>query len=204
VVGKYKRTPEIKRKQSLVMKEKIKEYDWEKIDQKRKETIRKNNIKVGRKKGEGPSKTGQFKPCVVCSKNIWVIPSRNDKRITCSRNCMRRDPVYKEKLKNVDRSYMKTENYKLATRNPDRPEYKRYQYEVQKITEENYIKYIDKINPFGYTRTLCGVENGWQLDHKIPIRYGFDNDIEPNIIAAVENLQMLPWVENVKKGSKWL
>jgi hypothetical protein len=204
VVGKYERTKEVKLKQSLTMKEKTKSYDWETIKNKRNETIKEKGIKVGRKKGDGAKKTGWFKPCSVCSKNMWVTPSNHLKRKTCSRECMRCDPVYKEKLANVDRSYMKTEKYKNSTRDPRRPEYKKYQYEVQKLTEENYVKYIDEINPMRYVRTLCGVENGWQLDHIVSIKYGFENNIEPRVIAAVENLQMLPWIDNLKKGSKWL
>ena len=55
-----------------------------------------------------------------------------------------------------------------------------------------------------YFKTLCGVEGGWQLDHIISIKYGFENNIDPVIISSIENLQMLPWLDNVKKGSKWL
>jgi len=201
MAGKYTRTPEIKHKQSLIMKEKVKSYDWDQIDKKRKKTIEKNNSKVGRKKGEGAKKTGWFQPCVICSKDIWIIPSKSDRR-TCSRECMSCDPIYKEKLSKIDKSYMKSNTYKLATRDPNKPKYKKYQYEVHKLTEENYVKHIDKINPAGYTRTLCGVDGGWQLDHIISIKYGFENNIDPNIIASVDNLQMLPWIENVKKGSK--
>ena len=113
---------------------------------------------------------------------------------------MHSDPIYISKLKNVDRSYMNTEVYALATRDPNRPKYKQYQREVSKLTEQNYAKCIETINPNRYPRTISGVEGGFQLDHKISIRYGFDNNIEPEIIASVENLQMLPWIENVKKG----
>jgi 5-methylcytosine-specific restriction endonuclease McrA len=203
MAGNYERTDIIKEKQRLKMKEKTKEYNWEEIDKKKKETIKKNNSKVGRKKGDGAPKTGWYQPCVVCSKDFWITPSKSRRR-TCSRNCMYCDPVYKQKMSDVDRSYMKSENYKLATRDPDRPKYKKYQYEVQKLSEQNYVKEVDKINPLGYTRTLCGVDGGWQLDHIISIKFGFENNIDPNIIAAVENLQMLPWIDNVKKGSKCL
>ena len=162
------------------MKEKTKHYDWDNIIEKRKKTIQNNNIKVGT--------------------IMFVIPSRIEKQKYCSKTCMHSDPIYISKLKNVDRSYMNTEVYALATRDPNRPKYKQYQREVSKLTEQNYAKCIETINPNRYPRTISGVEGGFQLDHKISIRYGFDNNIEPEIIASVENLQMLPWIENVKKG----
>ena len=196
----YIRTDEIKQKQSKTMKEKTKHYDWDNIIEKRKKTIQNNNIKVGRRKGEGRPKTRLEKSCAVCGTIMFVIPSRIEKQKYCSKTCMHSDPIYISKLKNVDRSYMNTEVYALATRDPNRPKYKQYQREVSKLTEQNYAKCIETINPNRYPRTISGVEGGFQLDHKISIRYGFDNNIEPEIIASVENLQMLPWIENVKKG----
>ena len=56
-------TEEIRKKQSKVMKEKSKLLDWDSIVHKRKQTISDNNIKVGRSKGQGPTKTGWFKKC---------------------------------------------------------------------------------------------------------------------------------------------
>ena len=196
----YERTPDIRRKQSVTMKEKTKEYDWDAISKKRKKTIEENGIKVGRKKGEGAPKTGIYKDCVVCGANFYVIKSRANTARCCSRKCMYSDPSYIEKLKKIDRSYMLTEKYADATRDPDRPKYKQYQREVVRLTERTYVDHIDTINPDRHPRTLAGVEGGYQLDHKISIRFGFDNNIDPARIASLQNLQMLPWKENIKKG----
>jgi len=42
----------------------------------------------------------------------------------------------------------------------------------------------------------------YHVDHIIPISYGFANGIPPEIIADINNLQMLPYAENIKKGCK--
>jgi len=63
----YERTPEIRSKQSQKMKKKVLEYDWDQIDEKRKETLLRNNTKVGRKKGSGRARYGVEKKCIVRS-----------------------------------------------------------------------------------------------------------------------------------------
>ena len=87
-------------------------------------------------------------------------------------------------------------------RNPDMPEYKKYVSAVHRITREVYAKHVESINPNGYPRTLCGVEGGWQLDHIIPIKECFERGIEPVEAAAVSNLRMLPWKENLMRQFK--
>lgn len=196
----YIRTEEIKEKQRQKMKKKVQSYDWDAIIEKRKLTLEKNGTRVGRKKGEIREKNGENKRCVICSTVFYVIQSRLDIAKYCSRQCMVKDPEYRAKLKNVDRSYMKEEAYAKATRDPNRPKYKQYQRDVFRLTEENYAKDIDLINPLRVPRTLAGVSGGYQLDHKTSIRYGFDNGLDPKTIASTENLQMLPWSENIKKG----
>lgn len=52
-------------------------------------------------------------------------------------------------------------------------------------------------------RGMSGVEGAYQLDHIIPIKYGFDNNICPSVIGGINNLQLLPWKENISKGCKY-
>lgn len=80
----------------------------------------------------------------------------------------------------------------------------KYARKVRSLTENVYKNNIDLINPQGYKRTLCGVENGWQLDHMMSIKTGFNNNVPATEIASVDNLQMLPWRLNRTKGdSLW-
>ena len=87
--------------------------------------------------------------------------------------------------------------------NPNRRicrDFQRYSCKVRKLTEENYTKYKEEINPSNYPRTKCGVQNGYQLDHKVSLKWGFTHGLNPKIVAAKDNLQMLPWKANLLKG----
>jgi len=44
--------------------------------------------------------------------------------------------------------------------------------------------------------------NAHQLDHKISIKYGFENNIPIYLISSIDNLQMLLHSENASKGAK--
>ena len=75
-----------------------------------------------------------------------------------------------------------------------------YTREVHRLTKESYIVNKHIINPNDYKRTLCGVDGGYQLDHIMSIKDGFDKNIPSRDIASTKNLQMLPWKEN---RAKW-
>jgi hypothetical protein len=51
-------------------------------------------------------------------------------------------------------------------------------------------------------RGRCGVEGAYQLDHIKSINWGWENDIEPQLIAEWDNLRMIPWKDNLLKSSK--
>lgn len=86
--------------------------------------------------------------------------------------------------------------------NPNKSEFRAYAYKVSKLTKRIYEEHKEAINPDDYPRTLCGVEGGYQLDHIVSIKYGFDNKINPEELAKVENLRMLTWQENNFKRHK--
>ena len=81
-------------------------------------------------------------------------------------------------------------------------DFRRYRNRLKVLTEKTYTVYQDEINPNGYIRGVAGQEDAYHLDHIISARYGFDNDIPPEILARKENLQMLPWRDNIQKGMK--
>lgn len=85
-----------------------------------------------------------------------------------------------------------------------RTKYKEYRYLVDKLSEINYVKHYDIINPEHKPRTKCGVEGGYQLDHIYPVYEGFVNNIPPEEVAKVENLRVIPWEENQRKKHKLL
>ena len=85
---------------------------------------------------------------------------------------------------------------------PNKSSLAEYSYKVRRITEENYVKHKDAINPDNYPRTLCGVDGGYQLDHRISMKWAFEHGLNPKIAGSIENLQMLPWKENLSKSYK--
>jgi len=147
------------------------------------------------------SKKGKSKPwqsvretrhCLVCNAEFEVIPSSPKK--LCGKSCA--DTFNKF----ADKSYMQTEEYRATKRKPDTPAYQRYKNRVHRLSEQTYKNNSEIINPFNHPRTIAGVEGGYQLDHIIPVRFGFDNNIPEEVMAEVENLRMLTWQNNLKRN----
>jgi hypothetical protein len=86
----------------------------------------------------------------------------------------------------------------------EKTKYKEYRYLVDKLSEVNYVRHYDRINPEHKPRTKCGVEGGYQLDHIYPVYEGYVNNISPEEIAKLENLRVIPWEENQRKKNKLL
>lgn len=83
--------------------------------------------------------------------------------------------------------------------NPNKKEFVKYSNRVRFLTEQVYQKFKSEINPNDLKRTVCGVPNGYQLDHIISVKFGFDNNLSPEEISKKDNLQMLSWKENRDK-----
>lgn len=71
-----------------------------------------------------------------------------------------------------------------------------YYHKVWHLTEQNYKKYKNKIDP----DNLRSPE--YHLDHKYSVISGFHNNIDPEIIASKFNLEMLTRSRNSKKSGK--
>jgi hypothetical protein len=69
--------------------------------------------------------------------------------------------------------------------------YDKYKEKVFELTEE--VKHqIDGIENRGF--------NTYHIDHKISVKWGFENNIPEEHIAHIDNLQMLWWEENFNKN----
>lgn len=134
----------------------------------------------------------EIRACLVCNTEFTIIPSRPKK--ICSKRCAH---VYN---KNMDKSYMQTEAYKETKRKPDTDKFKRYKNTVHRLSEKTYQDNVDIINPDRHPRTLAGVEGGYQLDHIVTVRFGFDNNIPPEALSEADNLRMLPWKKNLARN----
>jgi len=127
--------------------------------------------------------------CFCCGTKFIVNPSETKRY--CSQSCAG---------KNIDKSYMQTEEYRNSLRKDTTPEYKRYCNRVHKLSKKIYEQFKHEINPNNYPRGLAGEQGVYHLDHIVSIRYGFDNNLLPEEVARKQNLQMLPWKENISKG----
>ena len=190
----YVRTEEIRNKQRIKMLEISKNYDFAEIDRKRKATIKRNNIKTGRPKGQGKPKNGYSKPCKMCDTLMWVTPKVQKKY--CSKKCMHIDPEYRQLLRDAPHPGHP------RGKNPDTPNFRYYKNLVHRLSHKVYIQNKEVINPNNYPRTLCGVEGGYQLDHIKPISECYKLGMKPEDVAMLSNLRMLPWKQNVGRNKK--
>jgi hypothetical protein len=192
--GTYTRTEETKQKQSEVMKERIKGYDFEEIDRKRKETVKARGVKVGCPKGTNNRiKKGWEKHCIQCGTSFYVTKTK-EAREHCSVKCSNKTKSERQKgqkLPWMEQVYSR--GSKLD------PGYKRYKQQVYKLTEKTYVDNIDIINPQRLPRTLCGVEGGYQLDHKKPIKECYIEGLTVEETSSIDNLDLIPWKENLSK-----
>lgn len=72
-----------------------------------------------------------------------------------------------------------------------------YRHEVYQLTRETYKHNKQIINPNNLFRGRAGVDGAYHLDHLVPVRYCFDNNIPPKLCAHASNLQMLHWNDNI-------
>lgn len=79
----------------------------------------------------------------------------------------------------------------------NRSEFKRYKTVVFYLTE----RYRDELSE-GYITGLAGTLNAWHLDHKFSILSGYQQRVSPFIIGHKNNLQMVPWEDNLQKHTK--
>lgn len=81
-------------------------------------------------------------------------------------------------------------------------EYRHFKNRTYRLSDCTYHDNIELINPNLHPRTRHGVKGGWQLDHIVTVREGFDKGMSPEELSVVGNLRMLPWRENVGRNSK--
>jgi hypothetical protein len=72
-----------------------------------------------------------------------------------------------------------------------------YYREVWRITNQQPLELLENYDKRGN----AGQYDAYQLDHIYPISKGFINGISPDVIGNINNLQMLYWLDNRKKGN---
>ena len=77
----------------------------------------------------------------------------------------------------------------------DLSDYELYKREVWKYTNLNDLSLLENYDK----RALAGTDDGYHLDHKYSISQGYINQVSPQLIGSLTNLEFIPWEENIKK-----
>ena len=126
--------------------------------------------------------------CIGKECTITFTVNKASKKKFCSHSCQQRTA-------NVARKGIGSRKI----RNPNIKEYTKYARTVHALSHKIYEQNKHIINPNNYPRTLCGVDNGWQLDHITPVKECFEKGLTENEAASVDNLRMLPWRDNLMR-----
>lgn len=88
----------------------------------------------------------------------------------------------------------------IPTNDPVYNNFKKYRNRI--VSRSNYIykKNKELLNPHNYTIGKFG-ENVYHLDHIYPVSEAFKYNVPIELMASVENLQLLPYDENVRKSN---
>ena len=78
------------------------------------------------------------------------------------------------------------------------PAWRAYKIDVWRITNQQPLHLLENYNKRG----VNGQTGAYTLDHITSIKKGFIENITPEQIGHIDNLQMLPWEENITKGWK--
>lgn len=81
-------------------------------------------------------------------------------------------------------------------------DYSRYKRAVYSASRKTYKLNEVALNPDGKLLGRCGTKDAYQIDHLIPISTGYLHKIPVTSMSIVENLQILPWKDNLKKSNK--
>ena len=87
----------------------------------------------------------------------------------------------------------------LSREDPIYRDFKKYRNRVAVRTQRTYEQFETEINPNGHPRGKAGIDGAYHLDHIKTVRQGFDEGASIEKMSSKENLQMLPWLENIQK-----
>mgnify|MGYP003383971794 CR=1 FL=1 len=124
--------------------------------------------------------------------NTQILEVKNKVRETWKR---------KKEAGEYDHIYLERTGYTYKEFQEIQPKFKKYHQQVRTITNRQPLQELDNFDKRG----KAGIEGAYHLDHIYSIIDGFKNDVDPNIIGSIVNLQMIPWEENlVKNSNSWL
>jgi len=133
--------------------------------------------------------------CDLCEETYTQRYSRNtDTCYTCRKSIQMKGNVAGRANKGRIMPNMQGTNHPRWNSNKDAQ--KAYYANVLRVTRLNDLS---SLKNYDKPRGLCGQEGAYQLDHIISIKYGFDNNIAPELLGHINNLRFIPWQENRNK-----
>jgi hypothetical protein len=127
----------------------------------------------------------------------WKENMSNSRKTSKVYKAFMNSKEYKEKRRaiNAARFY----NISLEEWYSQVPEKKLYYLKVLSITRQQELHTLEHYEKRGNYKT-----NGYHLDHIYPISLGFKNNIPPETVGDITNLQYIPWRDNLQKSNKLL
>ena len=94
----------------------------------------------------------------------------------------------------------KTEPSEILNRDdPIYQDFGKYRNRVSTRTKKNYELYKEQINPNNLILGKAGINGAHHIDHIVSVREGFEKGISVEKIANASNLQVIPWLDNIRK-----
>lgn len=76
----------------------------------------------------------------------------------------------------------------------NKKKWKEYKHLAWKITDQQPVKRLKNADKRGF--------RNYHLDHKVSVWYGYKNSIDPYVIGNINNLEFIPYKDNMKKNTK--
>ena len=108
----------------------------------------------------------------------------------------RKTKLFKKENGDYDHIYLKRTGYTYDEFKKIQPLYYAYKNTIRRITNQQGIVGL----PNSGKRGNPGVVGAYNLDHMYSIKEGFLNDVDPEIIGNIANLEFIPWEENLSKN----
>lgn len=181
------------------------------IHQKRLKYFKENNIEIPNiqrcsEKKYGYKNISQVPEFNKKIRDTWNNKSKEEKQEITRKSqetCFKNHGVYnifqipsrRAEIHAISRKIMEEKGYWTPEHLIDK--FHKYRNRVHHLTRMTFNRYFDEDVRSKIGK--CGIEGALQIDHKFSIREGFKNNIPPEIISSIVNLDLISWQENINK-----
>ena len=152
-----------------------------------------------------------FRKCGSCGKDMGFVTEKLMKEsLRLKTICNTCSGIIYKKGKRLNDSLTQEKRLSMIATREGYPDYetyyatfeerKKFHRKVWNLTYKQPISLLENYDKRGKS----GIKGAYQIDHIVSIKYAFENGIPAEEIADIKNLRMIPWEENIKKGSKFM